>query len=191
MSLLPSGVVSGPNVPYYALAGNTVSNPLTSNLDCNGDRIINAISIGPPSGSSLTLDGNTLFNGDIDAQGYVINNVQNINTGLINGFPSFPQVNVLTVTPTNPIDLSLYSSASYFVFTSTYDTSGVVFQYTGKAPPAPLDASFWNLQNNAGKNITLQYYDGISTTTIGTIGGVPASVTIGVLVYQGGTYTFY
>lgn len=160
----------------------------------NGYSILGCVSIAGPTGGPLQVNttGLMLNGGDLDAGGYNINNCANITTTTINSFPAFPTATVYA--STDPLqDLGLFSSASYFVVASTYSASTLTFQNTKLAP---IDTSYYNIQNNSANPITIQYFDGTNTNVVGTlapavVGLTFTNVTVGVLTVQSGVYYFY
>lgn len=134
------------------------------------------------------------LNGDLNAGGYNINDVANITVATLNGFPTFPTATIYDNTSTDPDeDLSLYSSASYFVMGPNYTAGSLTFQNSSKTPL--LDKSFYNIQNNTSTEISIRWNDGTTTADIGVMGPATVGATvipcIGVFTIQAGNYAFY
>jgi len=131
--------------------------------------------------------------GDLDAGGYSINNCSNITTGLINGFPSFPACIIFSVSNTMSINLTFFSSASYFVNPSGAGNTSILFTYDPKT--VPIDNSFWNLQNSDSNAVAIQFDvngDGGNIQTIGVLSAATGSApVVGVIVKTAGTYAFF
>ena len=117
--------------------------------------------------------------GDLDAGGYSINNCSNITTGLINGFPSFPACIIFSVSNTMSINLTFFSSASYFVNPSGAGNTSILFTYDPKT--VPIDNSFWNLQNSDSNAVAIQFDvngDGGNIQTIGSLSAATGALPV-------------